>query len=342
MEQGEGPLALVGVDAAAEKAYRHLLMRGEVTADEVAAVLGETAEEAMALMEQLHHAGLVGRRASREFTTVDPRIALRTLVESRERQLAGVRDMAGRLSVIYHAARQANTGEPRTRVISGLEDIRDCYDRLRQGARTEICILDRPPFLPAFSPSLDKAPARRGIRVRAVYAAASFDADGGWQELSSLVANGVEEARAVPSLPIKLAMADQSAALVSLSFLPGNVEYLYTEAPSLLEALTEIFDHHWTAASSLTGVPEDVAASPAQLPVVARSGRDGRDPGRGPTAEERRLLALLAAGVKREAIARQLGISSRTLQRRIHELFAELGATNRFTAGVAAARRNWL
>ncbi|MDX2706093.1 LuxR C-terminal-related transcriptional regulator [Streptomyces sp. PA03-6a] len=338
MEQGEGLLALVGVDAAAEKAYRHLLMRGEVTADEVAALLGGTVGEAMALMEQLHDAGLVGRRSSRGFTTVDPRIALRTLVASHERQLGEVRDMAGRLSVIFNAAKQANTGEPRTRVISGLQEIRDCYHRLRQGARTEICILDRPPFLPALSSLLDGAAVRRGIRVRAVYAAASFDADEGWQALSSLVANG-EEARAVPSLPIKLAMADQTAALVSLSFLPENVEYLYTEAPSLLEALTEIFDHHWTAASSLTGVPEDAASPPAQLPVAARS---GRDPERGPTAEERRLLALLAAGVKKEAIARQLGISSRTLQRRIQELFSELGATNRFTAGVAAARRNWL
>ncbi|WAC51253.1 hypothetical protein [Frigoribacterium sp. SL97] len=41
-------------------------------------------------------------------------------------------------------------------------------------------------------------------------------------------------------------------------------------------------------------------------------------------------------------IAGQLGISSRTLRRRLHALFDELGASNRFHAGVEAARRGWV
>ncbi|MHA3705265.1 LuxR family transcriptional regulator, partial [Jatrophihabitans sp. YIM 134969] len=60
------------------------------------------------------------------------------------------------------------------------------------------------------------------------------------------------------------------------------------------------------------------------------------------TAGEQALLTLIGAGLKDEVIARQLGISARTLRRRSQELLAELGAANRFQAGAEAARRGWI
>jgi hypothetical protein len=51
------------------------------------------------------------------------------------------------------------------------------------------------------------------------------------------------------------------------------------------------------------------------------------------------LLALLAAGLKDEAIARQLGVSLRTVQRRISTVMRGLGARTRFQAGVALRDR---
>ena len=53
------------------------------------------------------------------------------------------------------------------------------------------------------------------------------------------------------------------------------------------------------------------------------------------------LVNLLASGRKDEAIARQLGVSGRTLRRRIAEVQDQLGATSRFQAGLQAARRGW-
>ena len=78
-------------------------------------------------------------------------------------------------------------------------------------------------------------------------------------------------------------------------------------------------------------VYEDVAAY--QVP-----GLDGI----GTTSDTRQLLTLLASGLKDDAIARQLGLSTRTMRRRIRTLLDELSAANRFQAGVQAARRGWL
>ncbi|MGW3852964.1 LuxR family transcriptional regulator, partial [Streptomyces fagopyri] len=188
--ESAAPLDLVGVDSEAEKAYRHLLARGGGTIEDVTAELGVTYQEGLALVERLHRFGLVSRRTSGEFLTVDPRHALRALVESRERQLASVRDAAGTLGALFDSARRTRNGGHGTRVISGPEAVGDRYYRLKQSARAEICSLDRPPFLLAPNGPLDEAAVGRGVRVRAVYAASSFVADGGWQELGSLVSKG--------------------------------------------------------------------------------------------------------------------------------------------------------
>ncbi|MGW2347539.1 LuxR family transcriptional regulator [Actinacidiphila glaucinigra] len=331
------PLELVGLDAAAEAVYRGLLAHGGGTADDVTAAFGLGNGAAVALLERLHHSGLLSRRSSGEYLTVDPRHALRALVESRERQLAAIRDATGPLGALFDEARRSSAGEPATRTISGPEEVGDCYYRLHQAATYEICGLARPPFLFAPNGPLDEAAVRRGVRVRVVYAAASFDEDGGGQELGSLVSRG-EEARVVSSLPVKLTMADRSAAMVSLSLGPDSTDTLYTEAPPLLEALTELFERYWAGAAPLAGPGAQQPPAPQPYPP----GDPGGDPVREPTDEERNLLALFAAGVKDDAIARQFGVSTRTLRRRIQDLYTELGTTNRFGAGVAAARRNWV
>jgi DNA-binding NarL/FixJ family response regulator len=58
--------------------------------------------------------------------------------------------------------------------------------------------------------------------------------------------------------------------------------------------------------------------------------------------ERRLILELLMLGTKDESIARQLGISLRTVRRRVAGLMDELGATTRFQAGLEAARRGLL
>ena len=57
---------------------------------------------------------------------------------------------------------------------------------------------------------------------------------------------------------------------------------------------------------------------------------------------DRALLSLLNAGLKDEAVGRQLDLSERTVRRRIADLVDRLGATSRFQAGAQAVRRGWL
>jgi DNA-binding NarL/FixJ family response regulator len=53
-------------------------------------------------------------------------------------------------------------------------------------------------------------------------------------------------------------------------------------------------------------------------------------------------LALLAAGASDSTIARQMGVSQRTVERHVRQIMDTLGVTTRFQAGVHAARRGLL
>jgi DNA-binding NarL/FixJ family response regulator len=61
-----------------------------------------------------------------------------------------------------------------------------------------------------------------------------------------------------------------------------------------------------------------------------------------PTSATRRLLRLMRTGAIDETIAREMGISLRTLHRRITRLQDLLGVRSRFQLGVIACERGWV
>jgi len=93
----------------------------------------------------------------------------------------------------------------------------------------------------------------------------------------------------------------------------------------LLAALIALFEAYWERGSPLRfdGAP---------------AGRLAGTIG----ADERQLLSLLVAGVTDKAIATQLRVSQRTVQRRIHDLMLLGGASTRMQLAWEASRLGWL
>lgn len=163
------------------------------------------------------------------------------------------------------------------------------------------------------------AAVRSGRRSRAIYPAEALTVD---PEALAIRARGGEEVRVLPEVPSRIAILGGAAALVPEELGVPSERRLVVRNGALVRALTLFFESLWRQA----------------LPVPAFEGwgTDGR------TSQRTLLLQQLTGGAKDEQIARALGLSLRTVRRRVADLMEELGAVSRFQAGVEAGRRGWL
>lgn len=164
----------------------------------------------------------------------------------------------------------------------------------------------------------------RGVRIRGLYGFNTLEDTMGLAVIQRCVGAG-EEARVLPEVPLHLVIVDGKRAFCSVPGQGGARRHLVVVHESgLTQSLVRLYEILWQL-----GVPFTRAAPD-------RHGPDG------PRSEDRQLLAYLAAGLTDEAIARDLGISPRTLGRRITRMEELLGARGRFQLAVQASRRGWL
>lgn len=328
-ETATGGLSTAGVDAPAESVYRFVLGEGTVSVGHVAEALGLDEHEAGARLEELRAAGLVNRGAGDgRFAAVDPRVSLRAVAERAEADLTRLRAAIPALADVFETRDGADRPGSSVRVLVGADAVGAAYNRLEHEAVEEFLAFDRPPYVLAPLNPIEPAVIARGVRWRAVYAAASLDRPGAWDEIGRAIGFG-EQARITAELPVKLAIADRRSAIVSTRLDAERPEAILTDSAPLVSLLCDVFEERWQQA--------------ADIPRTWSSGRVAVTEGsRGPSGEERTLLAFFAAGAKDEVIARELHISPRTVRRRGQLLLRRLGAANRFQAGAQAVRRGWI
>ncbi|NYI06886.1 helix-turn-helix transcriptional regulator [Allostreptomyces psammosilenae] len=356
-------LQALGISGPAEGAYRALLRLHSATAAAVAREVGLGTAAARRALGELTEAGLAeyqpGRRS---WQPVDPRLAVTALVRLRRQGLALAELAAARLATEYDdgVARIRPSGP--AEALSGREEIAARLRELLAGAEKEILVIDAPPYVAAEdSLRFGEAALARGVSCRTLYTAEGLALPGAVEEVRRMAALG-ERARVLDAAPVKLIVVDGARALLPLSAaswatLPDAAE----EGPRPAAGPGGAAAPAASGASAASGTPEGpgaVLVRPSRITdaLVALFESLWRqavplspdEPARGSTLDStgerelRDLAMLLAAGLKDEAIARQLRISQRTLHRRLARLLAELGASSRFQAGIQAVRRGWV
>jgi DNA-binding CsgD family transcriptional regulator len=129
-----------------------------------------------------------------------------------------------------------------------------------------------------------------------------------------------EQVRVIADLPTRLFIIGSTHAVLPEPLGMADEPRLLVRQRALVEALTLLFELMWERAAPVPDL--DFGEARPDL--------------------RRFLLQQLAAGAKDEQIARTLGISLRTVRRRVASLLIELGVDSRFQAGVEAVRRGWL
>ncbi|WP_214410041.1 helix-turn-helix transcriptional regulator [Sphaerisporangium fuscum] len=325
----------LGVTSAEEGAYRALLRHGPATLAELAAEAGTSAAGLRRMLPRLEDLGLVTRLAGRPLRLIatPPHFAVDALAARRQEEIAHSRAAAALLAAEV-AERTGPQPEEVLEVVIGQEAVARRFLQIQRNAVEEMLVLVHPPYAVDVTQVQDEQQRalRRRARTRGIYGPRAFERPGMFEHTRQAIAEG-EQAR-LGHVPVKLAIADGRTAILPLvSEEDRAVESALIVHPSaLLDALVGLFEVLWRAATPLRPA-EPPPSAPADLPDFS---------GAPPEEFDADVLALLATGMKDDAIARQLDVSLRTVQRRVRHLSEQLGARTRFQAGLFAARRNLL
>lgn len=146
-------------------------------------------------------------------------------------------------------------------------------------------------------------------------------------ERSAAAGHGVRVGNGVP---FGVLASDDDSVLVDISSydLTGYGSLALRRLPAR-QAVIALLEEIWSLSTPfgpIASMPEGADGTP----VVPLDERD------------RRVLSLLSTGASDQIIARQTGVSVRTVERRVRYLMEHLGAATRFQAGVQAVRRGWV
>jgi hypothetical protein len=305
--------------ASEEHAYRLLVRMAGTGADEFAEQAGIGPGEASVLLERLQRRGLVS--SGPPFHALPPDVALGEVLLREQESLESARQLVAALSEEYRTNTRRRSAAHLVEIVVGADTLRDRLREMQESARDEILWFCRANPLAMQGPdNVEETGAlKRGVRYRAIYERGLLEKPG---ELASIIeAVGLgEQARALPSLPVRLAIADRSLAICPLvpdgEWGVAEPTAAFIRSGELLGALVALFESYWERAT----------------PVL----------GEGAQEPDRLLLSLVVAGMPDKSIATHLGVSKRTVQRRLDRLMAVAGVDSRAGLAFQAAKRGWL
>jgi sugar-specific transcriptional regulator TrmB/DNA-binding CsgD family transcriptional regulator len=321
-------LSEVGVGGDAEDVYRALLVSPGATLADLRRRTGLGPSRLRNALGELERRAMVSRRSGvpARYQPGPPEVVVEALISSREHELDRVRLEIAELAALRRVAPEQQRVTELVEILTTREGYAERWTQLQMATHESLEVFVRPPFAQQRldeHESLQAGLVARGVASRAIYDQDALRYPGMLDHIAHATAAG-EQARVVSRLPMKVTLSDRRTALVPFVQMDPEAPIgagLTVHESTLLDALIALFDAYWERA---TPIGREVESSPAVSGV-----------------DEANVLALLAAGLKDEAIAAELGVSTQTIRRRITAIERRLGVTTRFQAGLALGRQGW-
>ncbi|WP_051970463.1 helix-turn-helix transcriptional regulator [Kitasatospora azatica] len=330
------PFEALGLHRSSYLVYRALLERPDLDLDGLGRHLGldsstvEDALDALADMALLDH----GSGSAGDWVPVDPDMRLSAILAAEEAEVhhrwESVRQAKrhiAELAAVYRKAGHSGT-LPNVEHVVGLDEVRQRLERLAAETCSEVATLvpggpQSKDVLQA-SHDLDSETLARGVQMRTVYVESIRNSQETMGYARWMLSSGAD-IRTATTLPMRLIVADRSLAVIPVDPDDPRQGALIIRHRGVVSVCLALFEQVWRSASVLKGT-----ADPLDAPVSEAS------------AQEVELLRLLGQGHSDDFVARQLGVSLRTVRRMMAALMRRLGAKSRFQAGMTATSLGWL
>ncbi len=318
--------AALGIPPAVDRLYRQVYASSGTPIDEVAQGLLRTREELLAELEPMIDSGVVRiENDTLQVATPAESLGLMLAEESRRAQDSATRleGLARAVPFLGEGSSQGAASDDSMAVDAEIftgGNVPELLVRWIEESSGELLFLRPDQWrMPSESMMLQATigALREGRVVRAIYPARALE-----EAPDALIARARsgEQIRVVPEVHTRLVVVGTARALMPDPPGMANERRLVVRQRGLVEMLVAYFDALWDSAAAVPHL----------------------DTGDARPDLRRLLLIALASGSNDEQIARTLGMSLRTVRRRIHTLMSDLGVDTRFAAGVEAVRRGWI
>jgi len=322
-------LDVLGLDEMEAALYRALVGRSSASPAEVAELIEVEVPRAAHLLTSLENKGLIARSGSgaERFIASPPSIALGALMVRRQDELRQAELELESLTELYRTGAANRTAVDVVDVVLGVDAVRQRFSQLQMGAKKEVLAFVRAGTL-AVSREENVEEGRaiiRGVSYRVAVEREVAQMDGFFESAMESLKHG-EQIRVAGHLPTRLLVVDRELAFVPTSTADDrSVGALIVRQSGLLDGVLALFESVWQQATPMIRGDDAVtSSSPERLAGV-----------------DARILSLLRAGLTDHAIGAQLGLSMRSVQRRVRHLMDLAGVETRFQLGVEAAVRGW-
>lgn len=306
----------LGLDVDTEAVYLTALTRVRWRIADLARQLDLGEGRLASVLDQLRADGLLVASAeeSSAVRAVDPALALPALAASQVWGLSAGDARPQALSIAQLIAGRQPADPDR---LHGLDEMNSFAEHLVANARREVVILSGQHRTGSFEFATPVAEAvlRRGARLRLVWRSELIRTPSVAAHATWLRTRGAAP-RIVPTLPTTMLLVDRSVAMV----VTGD-DAVVNRAASAVAPLCVLADQAWGKGSPGPRRHQ----TPDQVQVDQ-------------TPRHHKVLRLLADGLTDDAIARQVGVSVRTVRNDMAAAMLSLDARSRFQAGVRAAQ----
>lgn len=328
---------VLGLTKSQSLAYRELVASPSLDAAELGRRLGSDPGDALDVLRALESHGLATRQSADDsrFQAAPPEIALGALLARRKDE---IRAAQVELIELEEQFRHSSALRPATDVVDvvrGAEAVKHRIMQLQLGARETVESFTKPPVfvMSAEDNTAEDQAVARGVRYRVVIDRVFLDTGTlRVDDVAAAIDNG-EDVRFSERVPIKLFIIDRRLAFVPIQTVveagtdgsgtaPDLVGALIIHPSGLLDALIALFESVWRDAIPFARPGEEAAGDLEQ--------------------QDSRILGLMLAGLTDQSVANQLGLSLRTVQRRVKVLMDVAGVSTRIQLGWHAARKGWI
>lgn len=313
-----------GLGPAQERLYRHLLRTPPSPLEDHAAAIGWPEERAQEVLRDLERLQLARRAPEGEVRVDDPRSTIGRFLDEEEARLDAQRRELLRLrgsleSFELDYRRGLELVGPRLPFWEQVEasQATSVVDHLfRSSTGTVLQVVRQVEIGPGHHSTVRRQRDQElaaGRTLRTILPVTML-ADPHWQEFAQERAERGEQQRFLPveDLAVEFGVFGPAAVLVYEDVGPDG-DYLLLRGELMASVFTALFDALWLRGQAF--------------------------PGPSAHGQDLKLLEYLAMGFKDEAMARQLGVSLRTVRRRVAALMAEYGVETRYQLGMAVSSR---